>query len=130
MLSCKRIVTYDSDGNNKKSYEVVFPRSADGIYYDCVDREFIPKINLDNLCTNKKTVDFITFDYEEAIKLRDKMTKEKVFNGLNLLLPVDPIDTFSKRCDEYMEKIEKYQQRLNKTEPIEQVKTKIKTPLK
>ena len=29
-----------------------------------------------------------------------------------------------------MEKIEKYQQRLNKAEPIEQVKKKIKTPLK
>lgn len=79
---------------------------------------------------NSVKVDFVTTDYDKAIKLRDKKIKEEVFNGINLFLPLEPFETYNDRCSEYMDKIEKYQQRLNETEPKEQVKKKIKTPLK
>ena len=124
------IISYDRDGISKKTYEVVFPRCVDGIYYDCIDREIIPEINIDNECTNKSIVDYITTDYDEAIKLRDEKIKEEVFNGINLFLPLEPIKTYNDRCTEYMEKIENYQQRINAAESIEQVKRKIKTPAK
>ena len=123
-------LTYYEDGTSKKTYDVVFPRSVDGIYYDTIDNDFIPKYNVFNGYTNTTTVDYITFDYEEAIKKRNIMIKENVFNGINLFLPLEPLETYNDRCGLYMEKIEKYQQRLNKAEPIEQVKEKIKTPLK
>ena len=123
-------LTYYEDGTNKKTYDVVFPRSADEIYYDAISEDFIPEYNVFNGYTKTTTVDYITFDYEEAIKKRNTMIKESVFNGLNLFLPLEPLETYNDRCGLYMEKIEKYQQRLNKVEPIEQVKKKIKTPLK
>lgn len=119
---------YDKDGNSRKEYKVVFPRSVDSIYYDYIDRDYIPDINSYGECKNAVTVDFITYDYEEAIKLRDEKIKDRVFNGTNLFLPLEPIETYNDKCTEYMEKIEKYQQRLNEAEPKEQVKRKIKTP--
>lgn len=118
-------LSYYKDGTNKKTFDVVFPRSVDGIYHDCIDKDFIPEYNVFNGYTNTTTVDYITFDYDEAVKKRDDMIKEKVFNGLNSFLPLEPIETYNDRCVLYMEKIEKYQQRLNKAEPIEQVKKKV-----
>lgn len=75
-----------------------------------------------------RTVNFITTDYDEAIKLRDKKVKEEIFNVINLFIPLEPIETYNDRYSEYMEKIEKYQQGLNEAEPKAQVKRKIKTP--
>lgn len=124
-------ISYDRDGASKKTYEVVFPRHVDAIYYDYIDGEGdVPHINCDTGCMNSVKVDFVTTDYDKAIKLRDKKIKEEVFNGINLFLPLEPFETYNDRCSEYMDKIEKYQQRLNETEPKEQVKKKIKTPLK
>ena len=58
-------LTYYEDGTSKKTYDVVFPRSVDGIYYDTIDNDFIPKYNVFNGYTNTTTVDYITFDYEK-----------------------------------------------------------------
>ncbi len=108
----KECLTYYEDG------------SIGGIYYDCIDIDFIPEYNIFNSYTNTTTVNFITTDYEEAIKKRDTLIKENVFNGINLLLPLEPLETYNDRCVEYMKKIDKYQQRLNETESKEQIKKK------
>ena len=52
---------YDKDGNSCKKYKVVFPRSVDSIYYDYIDRDYIPDINSYGECKNAVTVDFITY---------------------------------------------------------------------
>ena len=39
-----------------------------------------------------RTVNFITTDYDEAIKLRDKKVKEEIFNVINLFIPLEPIE--------------------------------------
>ncbi len=119
--------TYYKDGTTRKEYDVVFPRTADDIFHDYFDKECIPEYNLDGY-TNTASVSFVSSSYEEAIKKRNEMIEKNIFNGIHSLLPLEPIESFSERCDEYLKKIEEYQQRLNNVESIEQVKTKIKTP--
>lgn len=119
---------YDKDGTSTKKYDVVFPRGAGSIFYNCLDSDNIPEYNDVDGYTNTITVDFITVDYDEAINKRNEKIKENILNGSNLFLPSEPIETFRERCLKYMKKIEKYQQRLNDVESKEQVKKKIKTP--
>lgn len=120
-------VLYDKEGISKKTYEVVFPRDVGDIYFDCGDKENIPHIAYGE-CYNAVITDFVTLDYEEAVKKRDEKIREKVFNSINLFFALEPSETYNDRCSEYMEKINLYQEVLNKIEPKEQVKCKIKMP--
>ena len=121
-------INYNSDGESKKTYEVVFPRDVATVCNNLfsISKADEPQINFDNECVNSLKVDFVTLDYEEAIKARDEKIKEKVFGNVNFILPTEPIETYADRQRKYMEKIEIYQQRLNKHENIEQVKKKVK----
>lgn len=121
-------ICYNSDGESKKTYEVVFPRDVATICNDLfnISKADAPQINFDNECINSLKVDFVTLDYEEAIKVRNEKIKEKVFDEFNFLLSKEPIETYLDRQREFLEKIDLYQQRLNDHEPIEQVKKKVK----
>ena len=121
--------TYYKDGTTKKEYDVVFPRTADDIFHNYFDKERVPEYNLDGY-TNIASVPFVTSSYEEAIEKRNEMIEKNIFNEIHSFLPLEPIESFAERCDEYMKKIEEYQQRLNNVEPKEQVKRKIKNTCK
>ena len=109
-----------ADSRNEKGYEIVYPRRG----YNSREEQ-IPEINkLDSWeYINDFTTDYVTYDYEEAIKERDRVNS-------SLLASLHPKEgeTFGEMYRRCREEIEFYQEEINKLEPKEQVKKKIKTP--
>ena len=118
----KELLIHKADGRNEKGYEIVYPRRG----YNS-KKEQIPEVDkLDSWkCFNSFTTDYVTYDYEEAIKERDRVNS-------SLLASLRPKEgeTFGEMYGQCREEIEFYQEELNKIEPKEQVKRKIKTPAK
>ena len=118
----KELLIHMADGRNEKGYEIVYPRRG----YNSREEQ-IPEINkLDSWeCINGFITDYITYDYEEAIKERDRVNS-------SLLASLRPKEgeTFGEMYRRCREEIEFYQEELNKLEPKEQVKKKLKTPAK
>ena len=116
----KELLIHMADGRNEKGYEIVYPRRG----YNS-KKEQIPEVDkLDSWkCFNSFTTDYVTYDYEEAIKERDRVNS-------SLLASLRPKEgeTFGEMYGQCREEIEFYQEELNKIEPKEQVKRKIKTP--
>ena len=116
----KELLIHMADGRNEKGYEIVYPRRG----YNS-RKEQIPEINnIDSWeCINSFITDYVTYDYEEAIKERDRVNS-------SLLASLRPKEgkTFEEMYRRCREEIEFYQEELNKLEPKEQVKKKIKTP--
>ena len=116
----KELLIHMADGRNEKGYEIVYHRRG----YNS-RKEQIPEINnIDSWeCINSFITDYVTYDYEEAIKERDRVNS-------SLLASLRPKEgeTFGEMYRRCREEIEFYQEELNKLEPKEQVKKKIKTP--
>ena len=120
----KETTLYAKDGTSKNEYKVVFPRKGIGLCEK--DKDIIENIPKDNIyfgCTNTTTVDFITCDYEEAIKERDN-------RNLSIISSLEPgnNETHQQMYTRYFIEIDQFQKEIDKIEPKAQVKKKIKTP--
>ena len=120
-----KTTSYQKNGNKKDKYNVVFPRNVENIIYDIVDLEEItPKYNYDFEIANATEVDFISCDYEEAISRRNELIKENIIGEIALCYREEE---YKEKVKEQIEKINYWQESLNKFEPKEQVKKLTKT---
>ena len=96
---------FKSDGTSESYFEVVFPRKDLGLFSK--NEEIIPEINPFNTleCTNSTFVNFITCDYKDAIKKRNR-------------------ENFSILSYEQFDLVDYYQEQIDKLEAEEIVKIK------
>lgn len=96
---------FKNDGTSGSYFEAVFPRKDLGLF--CKNEEIIPEINPSNPieCTNSTFVNFITCDYKDAIKKRNK-------------------ENFSIISYDQFDLVDYYQEQINKLESEEIVKIK------
>lgn len=122
----RKSICYDENGRETNEYEVVFPVCGLSTYEQ---KTQIPEFNSDGICENSHTTNYVTLDYEEALKECLKKNSQKVNRyGYGKIDWDSDFNLKEFSYEDYLTVIKDYQRKLDNLEPKKQVKRKIKTP--